>query len=203
MLRVFAFILLALAGCATANGGLTVAAMETYFEETVFAAGDVRRWGGEIRLYVVDNTKSGADGRVSAEVRQVADLAGVPLVQATGLPDANFVVFVEEKTIGTLAVENATCITRGQFAAGTILEATVIVARGLDCVRHEAFHAVGFIRHVPKGARSMMTSDGLGAPMPADILAVRTLYDPRVRAGMTPAEARPVVRQILQEKLGG
>jgi len=70
------------------------------------------------------------------------------------------------------------------------------------CVAHELVHVLGFGGHVST-VRSILIAQATGTEREltaADRLALSILYDPRLRPGMTPAEARPVVRTIIAER---
>lgn len=74
----------------------------------------------------------------------------------------------------------------------------------LSCVHEEMAQGMGLSNDSPVARPSVFNDDeefALLTPHDEKLLAI--LYDPRLRAGMTAAEAMPIVRQIAGELAGG
>lgn len=217
MSRILTVVFLALAGCATASNGLTVAAMETYFEQAVFKdaqqhEAEITRWQSPMQVYVLGAAAPKYHLQVEDWVRQVAALTGVPAQIDSGLQGNLFIYVEPEDLTGRLVVDQAICTTEARSATGRMTQAKVTISaqsptadpasQVMRCSAHEMMHAIGIPGHtnVPSilapwdGRQPQLTA--------ADRLAILVLYDPRLRPGMSPAEARPIVRQILRERLG-
>ncbi|PKP85079.1 MAG: hypothetical protein CVT80_04550 [Alphaproteobacteria bacterium HGW-Alphaproteobacteria-2] len=72
----------------------------------------------------------------------------------------------------------------------------------LSCIHEEMAQAMGLANDSPQARPSIFNDDEEFALMTRhDELLLRILYDRRLRAGMTPAAARPMVRRIAEELL--
>lgn len=101
------------------------------------------------------------------------------------------------------------CMTSTWGRAGRIDTGRIMINQAFaDCLRHELMHLVGFDNHWP-GAR-------IGLPLPSllagrhspdrapdfsmwDRLAIRILYDSRLKPGLRRAEAQPIADRIIRE----
>ena len=73
-----------------------------------------------------------------------------------------------------------------------------------SCVHEELAQAMGLVNDSPTARPSIFNDDEEFALLTRqDELMLRILYDPRLRPGMTEAEARPIVEAIAVELLGG
>ena len=73
-----------------------------------------------------------------------------------------------------------------------------------SCVHEELAQAMGLVNDSPTARPSIFNDDEEFALLTRqDEMMLRMLYDPRLRPGMTEAEARPIVEAIAQEYLGG
>jgi hypothetical protein len=138
-------------------------------------------------------------------VREIAAIAGVAVreVDATD-PAANF---VGKFTDVTVADTRSSCFASTTWQGARILRVDLNVGAGLGhrndrCVVHEVVHGFGFHSH-PHGLDSILSyvynREGL---TPIDRLLVETLYDKRLKPGMTRAVAAPIACRILAEKTG-
>jgi hypothetical protein len=74
----------------------------------------------------------------------------------------------------------------------------------LSCIHEELAQAMGLANDSPDARPSIFNDDEeFGLLTPHDELLLRILYDPRLRPGMTPAEARPIVEAIAAELVPG
>ncbi|WP_442902563.1 DUF2927 domain-containing protein [Frigidibacter sp. MR17.24] len=72
----------------------------------------------------------------------------------------------------------------------------------LSCIHEELAQGLGLANDSPTARPSIFNDDEEFALLtPMDELMLRMLYDPRLRPGMTPDEARPVVQQMATEIL--
>ena len=72
-----------------------------------------------------------------------------------------------------------------------------------SCVHEELTQGMGLANDSPRARPSIFNDDEEFAYLTRhDELLLKILYDPRLRPGMTEAEARPVVMQIATELLG-
>ncbi len=72
------------------------------------------------------------------------------------------------------------------------------------CIHEEIAQAMGLPNDSPDARPSIFNDDGeFGLLTSHDELLLRMLYDRRLTPGMTEAEARPIVRQIAAELIGG
>ncbi len=74
----------------------------------------------------------------------------------------------------------------------------------LSCVHEEIAQGLGLANDSPAARPSIFNDDDEFALLTThDEMLLRILYDQRLRAGMSAEEARPIVRQIARELLGG
>ena len=74
----------------------------------------------------------------------------------------------------------------------------------LSCIHEEVAQAMGLANDSPQARPSIFNDDEEFALLTRhDELLLKMLYDPRLKLGMTPAEARPTVQRIAREYLGG
>lgn len=72
-----------------------------------------------------------------------------------------------------------------------------------SCVHEELAQAMGLVNDSPQARPSIFNDDEEFALLTRqDELMLRILYDPRLKPGMTPEEARPIVEEIAHELLG-
>ncbi len=74
----------------------------------------------------------------------------------------------------------------------------------LSCIHEELAQGLGLPNDSPAARPSVFNDDEeFGLLTSHDEMLLRMLYDPRMRPGMTPEEARPVAEEIAAELLGG
>jgi hypothetical protein len=74
----------------------------------------------------------------------------------------------------------------------------------LSCIHEELAQAMGLANDSPTARPSIFNDDEeFGLLTRQDELMLRILYDPRLKPGMTAAEARPIVETIAAELVGG
>ena len=73
-----------------------------------------------------------------------------------------------------------------------------------SCYHEELAQGMGLANDSPRARPSVFNDDEEFALLTShDELLLRILYDPRLRPGMTPEQARPVVVEIVEELTGG
>jgi hypothetical protein len=74
----------------------------------------------------------------------------------------------------------------------------------LSCIHEELAQGLGLSNDSPSARPSIFNDDEeFGLLTTHDEMLLRILYDPRLRAGMQPAEARTIARDIATELMGG
>jgi len=153
------------------------------------------RWEGEIRMRLSGVDLAQHRDHVTRAMRTVSQEAGVRLVDVTDQPgeSANLTV---EIVPDTALEDNQPCVTFLDFRTETKIDAGSIQMRSKDawrCAYHEAMHAMG-VRGHPAGKTVLsyfpFKVDGL---LPLDRVMLRAWYSPRMKGGMTPFEALPVL----------
>lgn len=88
-------------------------------------------------------------------------------------------------------------------AAVALIRAEAPPRLRLSCIHEELAQGMGLANDSPLARPSIFNDNEEFALLTRhDELLLRILYDPRLRPGMTEAEARPIVRQIAAELLG-
>ncbi len=163
------------------------------------------RWEQEIRVRVYGiNLRIHKDHTLKA-MREVAAEAGVRVVDVSDRSDAAQIANLSiEITPDHLLEDNQPCVTYLNFLTETRIESAAVQMRNRDawrCAYHEAMHVMG-IRGHPAGKTVLSyfptQVDGL---LPLDRVMLRAWYSPRMRGGMTPFEALPVLADELVASL--
>ena len=73
----------------------------------------------------------------------------------------------------------------------------------LSCIHEELAQGLGLANDSPLARPSIFNDDEeFGLLTTQDEMMLKILYDPRMRAGMTEAEARPIAETIARELMG-
>ncbi len=159
------------------------------------------RWEQEMRVRVYGvNMASHREHTIQA-LRSVAAEANVKLVDVSDRPDAAQVANVSvEITPDGMLEDNQPCVTYLNFYTENRIDSAAVQMRARDawrCAYHEAMHVMG-VRGHPAGKTVLSyfpwKVDGL---LPLDKVMLRAWYSPRMRGGMTPFEALPVLADEL------
>jgi hypothetical protein len=171
---------------------------------------EIARWNGEIVLAFVNPAAASREATaMSKAVREIAAIAGIAVREVEAKdPAANFVGKYSDSSSAGFGMGGGTsnCFSTTNFEKGSIERVDVNIGtrmRGGDrCVVHEVLHGFGFNSH-PHGLDSVLSyvynREGL---TPTDRLLIETLYDKRLKPGMTRTEAAPIACRILAEKTG-
>jgi hypothetical protein len=179
----------------------------------------VTKWSGSIDIAV----RGDAGGAWIARVQQIADdfahLTGRTItVDDNPLWAGDMDVYVTNRaTYWPFFVEPAngvrdqpfTCIALPSTLNGDIRGSKIHINAGVmspdgvsACLLEEIFQSMGFFGETPGHPETVLDDDvGYQELGSMDRLLLRTLYDPRLSAGMTRDLALPLVRQILKEHL--
>jgi hypothetical protein len=163
------------------------------------------RWEQDIRVRIFGVNIAAHKQHTLKAMADVAAEAGVRLVDVSDRPDAAQVANVSiEITPDNLLEENQPCVTFLNFQTETKIDSAAMQMRSRDawrCAYHEAMHVMG-VRGHPAGKTVLSyfptKVDGL---LPLDRAMLHAWYSPRMRGGMTPFEALPVLADELVASL--
>ena len=159
----------------------------------------VVRWENDIRMRMTGVDLPRHREYVTRALRAVTDEAGVRLVDVTDQPDEPANLRVE--ILPDIALQdNQPCVTFLDFRTEAKVDRASIQMRSRDayrCAYHEAMHLMGVRGH--PGGHTVLSYfpqkvDGLE---PLDKVMLRAWYSPRMKGGMTPFEALPVLSDEL------
>jgi hypothetical protein len=159
------------------------------------------RWEQDIRVRIYGVNLASHKQHTLKAMADVAGEAGVRLVDVSDRPDAAQVANVSiEITPDNQLEENQPCVTFLNFQTETRIDSAAMQMRSRDawrCAYHEAMHVMG-VRGHPAGKTVLSyfptKVDGL---LPLDRAMLHAWYSPRMRGGMTPFEALPVLADEL------
>lgn len=159
------------------------------------------RWEQEMRVRIFGVNIATHKLHTLKAMADVAAEAGVRLVDVSDRPDAAQIANVSiEITPDHMLEENQPCVTFLNFQTETRIDSAAMQMRNRDawrCAYHEAMHVMGVRGH--PGGKTVLSYfptqvDGL---LPLDRAMLRAWYSPRMRGGMTPFEALPVLADEL------
>ncbi len=137
------------------------------------------------------------DDRLASEarIRELAPgISDSTLRALMGMPRSTLCIVVAFAEEGGYTYTRALAIVRGEHPD---------VLR-LACIHEEIAQGLGLANDHPQVRPSIFNDDEeFGRLTTHDELLLRMLYDPRLRPGMTAAEAAPIARQIATELMGG
>jgi hypothetical protein len=174
--------------------------------------GFVIKWTGEIRYRIDGFTYNGkAIETAVGTLRRQADVAGVVVREAATADAANFtIVFenVEVFRLGSVA-RRAGCYMEPSYdessgrMTAAVLHVNLAKPAEIDrCIVHETLHGFGLLNHPHKlhSVLSYYTQRLAFDLTEADIVMLKTLYDPRLKAGMRRLQALQLADGIIEEK---
>jgi hypothetical protein len=159
------------------------------------------RWEQDIRVRIYGVNLASHKQHTLKAMADVASEAGIRLLDVSDRPDAAQVANVSiEITPDNQLEENQPCVTFLNFQTETRIDSAAMQMRSRDawrCAYHEAMHVMG-VRGHPAGKTVLSyfptKVDGL---LPLDRAMLHAWYSPRMRGGMTPFEALPVLADEL------
>ena len=150
------------------------------------------RSGGNYHVFILhEDERRGIGPRLRGIVPQLSDIA---VGQIEGLDRSSY--------CAVLAVDPAN---NGVYTrAIAVIRAENPDLFRLSCIHEELAQGLGLANDSPAARPSIFNDDEEFALLTThDELLLRILYDPRLSPGMTAAEARPIVREIATELMGG
>ncbi len=157
------------------------------------------RWENDIRMRMTGVELPRHREYVLKALREVTETAGVRLIDVTDQP-GEFANLTVEVTPDTALEDNQPCVTYLDFRSEAKVDTANIQMRSKDvwrCAYHESMHLMGVRGH--PGGKTVLSYfpskvDGL---LPLDRVMLRAWYSPRMKGGMTPFEALPVLADEL------
>ena len=159
------------------------------------------RWDQDIRVRVHGVNLATHKAHALGAIQAVAAEAGVRVTDVSDQPNAAQVAnLTVEITPDNTLEDNQPCVTFLNFQTETRIDSASVQMRSKDawrCAYHEAMHVMG-VRGHPAGKTVLSYFPGkVDALMPLDKVMLRAWYSPRMRGGMTPFEALPVLAEEL------
>jgi hypothetical protein len=179
----------------------------------------VTKWPGAIGIAVRGDAGSEWLARVQQIADDLADLTGQQItVEDNPLWAGDIDVYVTNRAsywpffvepVSGVKDQPFTCVALPSTVNGEIrgskihINAGVVPPDGVSaCLLEEIFQSMGFFGETPGHPETVLDDDiGYRELGSMDRLLLRTLYDPRLSAGMPRDRALPLVRQILRENL--
>jgi hypothetical protein len=202
---------LALAACTAAHEDRE--RMARFIEELAFGnpaspegtSARLIRWSGPVRLVFESEVPEERQRTVVRRFQRVAALAGVTVSDAVDAAPLS-VQFTAERDIAVRDLL-APCAANWNASPRGIQRARIVIS--IDraetmarCLDHELMHAFGFAHHSGIEPSVMSPFRQGGELTAADELALRALYDARLRPGMTRAEVGALLPAILADPAG-
>ena len=159
------------------------------------------RWEQDIKVRVFGVNLAAHKNHTLQAIRDVANEAGVRVIDVSDRPDAAQVANVSiEITPDNMLEENQPCVTYLNFQTETRIDSAAMQMRNKDafrCAYHEAMHVMG-VRGHPAGKTVLSYFPSrVDALFPLDKAMLRAWYSPKMRGGMTPFEVLPVLADEL------
>lgn len=207
---------LALVGAILAGPALAQQAQTDEFEQGIGTMWEVLwhqsgtptrlvRWEQDIRVRITGADLAQHKEHTLQALRAVTAEAGLKLFDVSDRADAAQTANLSiEITPNHMLEDNQPCVTFLNFHSETRIDSAAVQMRSRDawrCAYHEAMHVMG-VRGHPAGKTVLSyfpwKVDGL---LPLDKVMLRAWYSPRMRGGMTPFEALPVLADELVQAL--
>lgn len=194
------FLAALLAPCAALAADETEQGLATVWEALWHQSGTptrIVRWDGEIRMRMTGIDLAKNRDYIMQALRTVTDEAGVKLVDVSDQPNAEQVANFKVEVVADTALEdNQPCVTYLDFRTEDRIDTATMQMRSKDvwrCAYHESMHLMGVRGH--PGGKTVLSYfptkvDGL---LPLDRAMLHAWYSPRMKGGMTPFEALPVL----------
>ncbi|WP_194792811.1 DUF2927 domain-containing protein [Caenimonas koreensis] len=159
------------------------------------------RWENDVRVRIHGVNAAAYKARTMEALHAVTDQARVRLVDVSELPAAEQQANLNIEVVPDTALQdNQPCVTLLNFKTETRIESATVQMRNKDawrCAYHEAMHVMG-VRGHPSGLTVLSYSAGrMDGLLALDKVMLRAWYSPRMRPGMTPFEALPVLADEL------
>lgn len=163
------------------------------------------RWEQDIRVRVTGVELATHKAHILQALRDVAAEANVRLTDVSDRSDAAQVANLSvEVTPNHMLEDNQPCVTFLNFYSETRIDSAAVQMRAKDawrCAYHEAMHVMG-VRGHPAGKTVLSYFPWkVDSLLPLDKVMLRAWYSPRMRGGMTPFEALPVLADELVQTM--
>ena len=143
-------------------------------------------------IFVVDEDERRAMGPTFSSI--LPGLSSAELRGVTDMPLSTYCLVYAMSPNGQAAYTRALAVIRAEHP--DLME--------LSCIHEEVTQGLGLANDSPDARPSIFNDDEEFALLtPQDELMLKMLYDPRLRTGMTEAEARPIVYSLATELVGG
>lgn len=205
---------LTLASCQGSQQSVSQDRVVRFFDDLVFGVDygferphvkAIRKWNEPIRVSISPVDKYRAV--TAAQLNRFADITATDVRIVDGHEDpANLEIsFVETKDF-MVNREYVPCYAASKDDDGVIESVRIVVSTEKadlikTCVVHELMHAFGFHNHSGIISSALSPVHGQEEMTPWDEIALRTLYDERLRPGMLREEAMPVVQGVIREMM--
>lgn len=174
-----------------------------------FSKSPLVRWESPLIVQIKGQPTAAYKAQVARILADFNRLTGVAYAWAdeTG-GDPNFVVdFEPDKGFLINNVEYVPCYANSDIRNGRIRRVAIKISLQKPhlvphCISHELAHGFGFA-HSNVLPSVVSPNQRLESFSRWDEVALEALYDDRLRAGMVRAEALPIARKIISERLGG
>jgi len=174
----------------------------------------VRKWEGPVRI-VLDPSAEGLRREVETLAARIAGWTGLPFIVMppdTALePEVQNVIAVKllprARFMQTFNTRDVVCQTETHGVGGLLQVGYMVLSEGYtDCLRHEFMHALGFDSHwYPqyvseiKSVLAYRESAARAADYTRwDVMAIRVLYDGRIRAGMSRQKSLSIAHEVVR-----
>lgn len=163
------------------------------------------RWEQDIRVRITGVELATHKAHILQALKDVATEANIRLTDVSDRSDAAQVANLSvEITPNHMLEDNQPCVTFLNFYSETRIDSAAVQMRAKDawrCAYHEAMHVMG-VRGHPAGKTVLSYFPWkVDSLLPLDKVMLRAWYSPRMRGGMTPFEALPVLADELVQTL--
>jgi len=176
----------------------------------------VRKWAAAVRI-VLDEPAESLRGVIAELLGRLAGWTELPFElaprgTAVASDDINVITvkLLPRPAFQRLyRTRDVVCQTETHGVGGLLQVGYMVVSEGYtDCLKHEFMHALGFDSHwYPKAGseiRSVLAYRDSPARSedysPWDIMAIRVLYDRRIRAGMNRQKSLTIAHEVIGER---
>lgn len=163
------------------------------------------RWEQDIRVRITGVELGTHKAHILQALKDVATEANIRLTDVSDRGDAAQVANLSvEITPNHMLEDNQPCVTFLNFYSETRIDSAAVQMRAKDawrCAYHEAMHVMG-VRGHPAGKTVLSYFPWkVDSLLPLDKVMLRAWYSPRMRGGMTPFEALPVLADELVQTM--
>lgn len=173
----------------------------------------VRKWAAPVRIILEGDAES-LRGDISVIAEQFTDWTGLPFVVAplgtVASSDRQNVVIVRllarDEFVRSFNSREVVCQTETHGVGGMLQVGYMVLSEGYtDCLRHEFMHVLGFDSHWYPQHKSEIKSvlayresrSRAQDYTPWDIMAIKVLYDWRIRAGMNRQKSLRIAHEVI------